>query len=149
MCNFSRKAKLNPSDIIPNEGVELVTPDKVQIDLRAIQIPGLSDLPRCWILKVSSSGSMQPVMFGGHNTLLIQGRNPQDHTAIVDWLFNQEPGNIAVYDRGDMTIHHRVVGKKLDKDGPYLVFKGDHNSRKDPVKVRPGMIEWVSIGTIY
>jgi len=156
MCNFLKRIigqapeLPSPSDILPSDAI--LAPDAnggIHIDLTKLVIP-LTEPPKVYILPVVGTGSMDPVMDADHNTILIRGRSLNDHRSLVDWLFAQPPGNIAVYRRtARLNIIHRVIGKKSDAEGEYLVFRGDNCGAADPDKVRRSMIKYLSIGTLY
>lgn len=44
---------------------------------------------------------------------------------------------------------HRIIETNYDNTGRYFTFKGDNNSVKDPYRVYPHQILWVSVGTIF
>jgi len=139
----------SPSDILPWEALTYYeVGNKVEINLWRLPF-SMTEQPNVRFCALANTGSMDPVMDAEHNSILIAGKKPADHQLLVDWLFAQEPGNIAVYETLNLRAIHRVVSKGIDKDGEYLRFKGDNNPVMDSSKVRKQHIEWVSIGVIY
>ena len=140
--------KISPSDIIPQSAIQH-SGNKIIIDLDSVLITGLTRLPEVWIPHIPDTGSMDPVMDSEHNNILIRGQNDADQIVIVDWLFNQPPGNIAVYRTARIYAIHRVIAKGDDELGDYLIFKGDNNRIEDPDLVRREDVRYISLGTIY
>ena len=135
----------SPQDWLP---ISAITVNKKQIQSSL----GLSQEPLVWMPEIPDTNSMDGVFDYGNNNILIAGAIPEDHKKIVDRL---SVGDIAVYQvyPDDYTIGyaiHRVIDINQDDEGEYYTFRGDNNaSIDDPWKVRPNMVQYISVGTIY
>ena len=116
----------------------------------------LSEKPIVWLPHTPESGSMDPVMDFGHNALYLWAANERDERSLLDWLWNQEVGNLVVYripaDVSQPAIAynaHRIVKKGIDAEGRYYLFKGDNNAVQDPWKVREINLKYLCFGIIY
>ena len=123
MCWFIKKTVERPSPKIR------ITPEMADKVIRAIQfIPGY-DL--CYVAAVAPTNSMEPVIDDGMY-VIIQLVNY--HDLIV--------GDIIWYEHPEFKAIHRII--KILNDGSwYCICKGDNNSSKDPVRVRPEHIRGV------
>jgi hypothetical protein len=89
---------------------------------------------------VSDTGSMDPVDVGS-NTIKIKPKSFSDI----------EVGDIITYrpNYSDTEIIHRVVKLGEDKDGLYVIAKGDNNPVSDPERIRFDQITGVLVAIIY
>lgn len=144
----------SPSDIVPLAGIYHDGEGVVTVDLRKLNIEGLSSYPSVWIPEVPDTGSMDPVFDAESNNILIAGRTPEDRARIAravklgDIVVAHDPPGENIRE-GDYYVIHRVWQIGSDELGVYYVLKGDHNTTDDGVKVRPEGILWLSVGTIY
>ena len=148
MCFLSRLfgtfERPSPGDWVPSVAIS-VSDDKIIIDLKRLNL-GLDETPIVWIPEIPDTNSMDGVFDIGNNNILIAGRNDADQEKLVESL---RVGDIAVYKTPSMYAIHRIVEINEDGEGKYFRFKGDNNASKDPDKVRPNQVTWVSVGTIY
>lgn len=165
MCFLKRtKERPSPSNIIKNEMVRgfllggIYRPEgstELRVAKELLNIYLKAD-PILWSPSVPDTGSMDNIIDFGHNTLLIQGANAEDHRRMLDWMSDQfiknplEGANIVVVRSDDRAqfILHRLV--EVDADGErYWRTKGDNNSKKDATVWRDRNVEWLAIGTLY
>jgi len=150
--------ELSPSDWVKSEGIKAVD-NNVVVDISKLLVK-MSKPPKVWIPPIPCTGSMLPNFSHEHNNILIAGSTKSDHAKIIDHL---QVGDIAVYrimanpsdDPADFSkphvlyAIHRIIRVDTDSVGKFYRFKGDNNSMRDPYKVYPHNILWVSIGTIF
>jgi hypothetical protein len=119
----------SPNDHISEENIHIY-PNRVVIMLDDPQWAAFSD-----------TNSMDPVLDAGHNAIEV----------VPKTMDEIEVGDIVSYIPSDgkgITIH-RVIEKNKDKDGEYLIFKGDNNPVQDPEKVRFPQVQRMVVGIIY
>lgn len=119
----------SPADHVSEDEIMLY-PNKVVIMIDNPQWAAFAD-----------TNSMDPVLDAGHNAIEIMPKT-------MDEI---EVGDIVSYTPSDGkgTIIHRVIEKNTDKDGEYLLFKGDNNPVQDPEKVRFSQVQRMVVGIIY
>jgi hypothetical protein len=124
--NFSDDSPKTPHDIVKDGQIE-VYKDKVIIKIEDASLS-----------KYAPTGSMIPVLNENSNGIRIK---PESETDI-------QIGDIVTYEKDDVLIVHRVIGKGKDNQGNYFLVKGDNNSIADG-KVRYNEIRYITIGVIW
>ncbi len=150
MCNWFKREKPSPSDIVPRHAITHIKDGGyIHIDLSLLAIPFTKN-PKVWTPMIPNTDSMDPVFDEGNNNIFVAGVNKTEQSIMLNWLSLQPPGNIIVYRIPDKAyLNHRIVKVKFDEEGVKYTLKGDNNSGKDPYTVRNHHIEWVSIGVLY
>jgi signal peptidase I len=117
----------SPQDRISEDNI-LVYSDRVIIRIKDPQWASFAD-----------TNSMDPIIDAGANAIEIVPKTMADI----------QVGDIVSYKDGDSIVIHRVIEKKQDEQGEYLVMKGDNNPIADPGKVRFNQVQRVVVGIIY
>lgn len=129
ILGIKNEEKPSPFNWIPERDIS-VQKDKVIIEIKNAQ----------WS-KFTNTNSMDPVLDNGANAIQIV---PSSETDI-------HIGDIVSYQSkyAEGTIIHRVIEIGYDKEGWYVIMKGDNNPRQDPGKVRFSQIKRVLVAIIY
>ena len=125
---------LYPSDHIQEDQIKLIDGNLCILNLPAFTLSQYAD-----------SGSMKPVLHQGTNGIEIEVNHPDDIRV----------GDIIAYEAtwaeekwGSKLVVHRVIEKGVDKEGFYVLTKGDNNIFTDP-KVRFNQIKYLTVGLLY
>lgn len=129
LINNINNERASPSNIVPEEDIH-VYKDRIVIEIdNAV-----------WA-RFADSNSMDPVLDKGANAIQIVPTSLDQIKVgdIISFKSNYQSGIII----------HRVVEQGADKDGWYVITKGDNNTYRDPEKVRFEDIKKVLVGIIY
>lgn len=94
--------------------------------------------PGILLSSYAPTGSMLPTLDSGMKGLNIRPLSRDDI----------QVGDIITFNRGNISITHRVISKGHDRDGWYSITRGDNNIFSDG-KIRFPDISAVQIGVIY
>ena len=147
-----KTGNIKPSDIVPRAAI-VRDGARVYIDLKKLSI-GFTKAPIPHWPPIEATKSMLPTFGSGHNNLLLEPADADNHQIMVDYLEKEtQKGyqNIIVW-RSSETLHiiHRVVKVGEDEGGRYFRTKGDNIFvTQDPHKVRDEEILYISVGIIF
>ena len=119
----------SPSDTIPDESVR-VLPNRVEIEVTGAVAATFTD-----------TNSMDPVIDIGMTALELP----------VTKIDQVSVGDIVSYKNylSELPVIHRVVEKGIDREGAYLIMKGDNAPTTDPLKVMESQLRRKIVGIIY
>lgn len=123
---YSRE-KPSPQDWITESNIKVYN-DRVVIEL---------DNPE-WA-RFTDTNSMDPVFDAESNAIEIVPSRPEQI----------KPGDIVSFAYGSDTVIHRVIKADYDKDGWYMITKGDNNNNPDPGKTRFDQVKRLVVAIIY
>ena len=109
--------------------------DNVTLVDGVLKITGLTG---CYLAAIAPTNSMEPVIDDG---MLVILDSSVPHTDLI-------VGDIIYFVNSLGGIIHRIVTIKTDNLGWYCETKGDNNSRKDGIRVRPSDIRGVWRATL-
>ena len=105
---------------------------KTMLIVMALILFAIFALTRRFSVNAVLSGSMEPALKTGGIVISDTKKRKPD------------TGDIITYQLGDMSITHRVIGKRNCR----YITKGDANDRKDPVMVKPEQITGTVVADI-
>ncbi len=109
--------------------------------IRVYKKAAVLDIENLTWARFTDTHSMEPTLNKDSNGLEVKPQSEKDIAV----------GDIISYysDYADGLIIHRVISQGYDKNGWYVIVKGDNLNEPDPGKIRFSQIHGVLVGIIY
>lgn len=137
------ESKLNYNFEVKESGIERSSPSDRVGDLYCFKGVCKFKLPGIYMVSVTDTNSMDPLIDVGHNAILQKMTLTESRYLSV--------GDVICYYYSDKypSVMHRIKKLGADKYGRFFICQGDNNFFSDTKRIRPGDVQGVLVAVIY